>query len=147
MIRLTDHIWLGHATDEGNADLEAEGVTAILNVAQDLQATRGWKNGIEYAHVGLIDGPGNPLSAYCAAVLALDSLLKRNDQVLVCCHAGSRSLAVILMHLNLAGRNGWDGCLDILRERVDWTLPTPHAAHRAAFDKLNWRFLSSIIGG
>ncbi len=147
MIRLTDHIWLGHAPDEENADLDTEGISAVLNVAQDLQATRGWMHGIDYMQVGLIDGPGNPLAAYYAAVLALETLLRRHDQVLVCCHAGSRSLAVVLMHLNLVGRNGWDGCVAILHERVDWTLPVPHAAHRAAFDRLNWRWLDSVIGG
>ena len=133
--------------DEESDDLATEGIDAILNVAHDLQATRGWMHGIEYAQIGLIDGPGNPLAAYCAAILALETLRKRHDQVLVCCHAGSRSFAVVLMYLNLISRNGWDGCLDILRERVDWTFPVPHPAHRAAFERLNWRWLDSIIGG
>src|SRR4051812_26384297 len=100
MIPLTRGIWIGDGADEAYGDLCSAGVKAILNVAQDLPSTRGWRQGIEYMHVGLIDGPGNPTTAYYAAVLALATLLKRSHTV-VCCHSGSRSMAVVLMYLSV----------------------------------------------
>lgn len=145
MIRLTDNLWIGIAPDEALADLAKLDIKAILNVAQDLQATRGWYCGVEYAQVGLIDGPGNPPAAYHAAVLALVMLLKRG-RVMVCCHGGSRSFAVALMYLNLTAGRGWDGWLEVLRERVDDELPVPNEVHRLAFNRMNWRLLASVTG-
>ena len=144
MIRLADNLWIGDSGDEGYADLEALGVRAVLNVAHDLQGTRGCLFGIEYMQVGLIDGPGNPSSAYYAAVMALVTLLRRG-KVMVCCHTGGRSLAVALLYLNLTARRGWDGWLELLSERVDAELPIPHEAHKTAFNKINWRLLTAAM--
>ena len=145
MIRLNEHIWIGDSADERYTDIDTECIGAILNVAQDLQA-RGHRRGVEYMQVGIIDGPGNPPAAYHAAVLALVTLLKRHEQVLVCCHTGGRSLAVAILHMGMTTGHDWDGLLGILRERVDAVLPVPHAAHRAAFSKMNWRLLNSVMG-
>lgn len=144
MIQLTDDIWIGSAGDEERADLNSVGISAVLNVAQDLQGTRGWRDGIEYMQVGLIDGPGNPLSTYHAAVLALVALLTR-CRTLVCCHhgAGGRSLAVVLMYLHLVGKRGWDNQLEILRGRTGLDLVEPANVHREAFNKLQWRLLAA----
>lgn len=137
MIKLDDKIWIGNSGDEEFAKLEEAGIGAILNVAQDLQCSRGWNTGIEYTQVGLIDGPGNSLCAYQAAILALTALVK-NKKVLVCCHTGARSLAVVLMYLNVENSRGWNGNLLFLKERIEDELPEPHPAHWAAFDKMNW---------
>jgi hypothetical protein len=145
MIRLTDNLWIGDSADEERADLAAAKIGVVLNVAQDLHGTRGWLYGIEYAQVGLIDGPGNPLAAYHAAVLALAVLLKRG-RVLLCCHTGGRALAVAIMYLHLTSGRGWDSWLASLRERVDSDLPELHEAHRAAFDRMNWQLLTSAMG-
>ena len=153
MIKLTDNLWIGNSADEQTADLVGPGIGAILNVAQDLRATRGWggKDRAEYMQVGLIDGPGNPLATYCAATLALYVLLKRS-RVLVCCHTGSRALtiAVMLVKMNtltrVADSRGWDDLLAILQERVEGELPAVHKAHREAFDKIPWGRLSSMLG-
>ena len=144
MIQLGERLWIGDSDDERHADLDEVGVGAVLNVAQDLHGVRGWMNGVEYAQVGLIDGPGNPPSAYYAAVAALGTLVRR-WRTLVVCHTGSRALAVALMYLNVHPRRGWDDLLALVRERVDGELPVPHEAHRAAFDKLNWRVLVSAL--
>jgi hypothetical protein len=143
MIKLTDNLWIGDSADEVYADLVDIG--AVLNVAQDLQGTRGWMDGVEYMQVGLIDGPGNVPAAYHAAVLALAALLKRN-RTLVCCHTGGRALAVSLMWLHLTSGRGWDSWLAILCERVEGELPIPHEAHKEAFNRMNWRLLSSVLG-
>jgi hypothetical protein len=147
MIRLNESLWIGDSSDEKAALLHtmAGNIYAVLNVAHDLVGTWNWGDEVEYMQVGLIDGPGNPLSAYCAAVLALHSLLKRG-KVLVCCHTRSRAMAVALMYLHLTGGRGWDGRLELIREYVDIELPVPNAAHRAAFDKINWKALGSLLG-
>lgn len=152
MIRLTDDrlrvggivlgaIWIGNSAaghDKGN--IVASSIGAILNVAQDLTGTLCWDDGIESMHVGLIDGPGNELTAYYAAVLALHALLKKHN-VLMCCHTGSRSMAVALMYSAITSKLGWDQQLQMLRERVDIDLPTPNDAHREAFSLLSWKLL------
>lgn len=144
MTQLTDNIWIGCSADEWHVTLHTDKVDAVLNVAHDYQPTRGWKDGIEYMHVGLVDGPGNEPTAYCAAVLALVSLIKRGKRVLVCCHSGGRAMAVALMYLQSMSERGWDGWWVVLHERVDVDLPVPHEAHRAAFEKIVWRLLASI---
>lgn len=143
MIRIMDKLWVGGANDWGNA--KVLGIEAMLNVAQDLRGHVGWPE-VEYMQVGLIDGPGNPTVAYCAAVTALDVLL-RHHKTLVCCHGGSRSVAVALMYLEAkVGKRGWGGWLDLLRERVEIDLPMPHDAHRSAFDKIDWQALRKLLG-
>ena len=143
MIRLTDNLWVGNSADGTN--LEAISVGAVLNVAHDLLGEVGWPK-VEYMQVGLVDGPGNPQSAYYSAVLALHSLLKRH-RTLVCCHTGGRSVAVAIMYLELCeSTRGWNGWLELLCERVCIEVPIPHPAHREAFDKMNWRSMSKLIG-
>ena len=145
MFHLNEHIWIGGSQDERSADLGAAGIGAILNVAQDLQCTRGWGSGIEYAQVGIVDGPGNTPVTYHAAVLTLASLLKRHHQVLVCCHDGCRSMAVVLAYMQLMASRGWDGWIEIIKERVDEALPIPNNIHRVAFDGMNWGILGDIL--
>lgn len=151
MIRISEDVWIGNSGDVYGTELwNAIGlgsdlqVTAILNVAQDLRGVVGWPD-LEYMQVGLVDGPGNAPAAYCAAVLALATLVRRKHRVLICCHTGSRSLAVAMMHMNLSAGRTWDGLLDVVRERVDVELPVPHVAHKAAFGKMNWRVLASVV--
>lgn len=158
MIEITERIWIGVAKDEREVDLAKLGIAAILNVAQDMQGTRGWAWRFEAAHVGLIDGPGNPLFAYSAAILTLHTLLDRHDKVMVFCHNGGRSLAVVLMYLILKRGKGntqfstflscwttWDGMLEYLKAICGPKLPTIHAAHKEAFEKLSLSLLEGLI--
>ena len=130
ILKQTDVVWIGDS-DAERGDVP-EGVGAILNVAQDMVAKHTWDHGIECMQVGLIDGPGNDSTAYCAAVLALHALLQKHS-VLVCCHSGGRALAVVLMHQCVLSGRSWQSLLDSLQERVDGLLPTVHLAHRDAF--------------
>lgn len=145
MIRLNDHIWIGGSGDEKQSELHPSGISAILNVAQDLEATRGWSNEIEYMQVGLLDGPGNPAVSYCAAILALHTLLQRHRGILVCCHEGGRSLAIVLMYMHATSGRDWDDCLALLAERVNVDLPVPNDIHRDALDKLPWKLLKGML--
>jgi len=142
MIQLINNIWIGDSGDGNNLD-ELSG-RALLNVAQDLCLVGVWPE-IEYAQVGLIDGPGNPLCMYVAAVTTLAGLVKRR-QTLVCCHTGERSLVVALMYLNTLIDKGWDNWVAQLQERIDIELPIPNIAHKNAFNKMNWRLLAQLIG-
>ena len=116
-------LWIGNSESE----MQAPG-GAVLNVAQDLPSYRGWPS-TEAMHVGLIDGPGNEISAYCAAVLALDALLHRHN-VLVHCHTGGRSLAVVLLYLCATSDRSWVSWLGALEERVDSELPPVNRIHQ-----------------
>lgn len=143
MIRLTDNLWIGNATTKVDI-IHAVDIGAILNVAQDLHGVTGWPE-VEYMQVGLIDGPGNPTSAYYAAILALVTLLNRYNQVMMFCHGGSRSTAIAVMHANLTSGLGFDRCLSMTQERVDIDLPTPHQAHKDAFDMIDWTLLRRLM--
>lgn len=122
MIQVTDDIWIGDSIAESDSGL----MTAILNVAIDLRRTNPLT---PYAQCPLIDGPGNNLSAYRAAVLMLMSFLDDGHKVLVCCHEGGRALAVVLMYLHLQTGTSYSELLKILQERTEVTLPQIHEAH------------------
>lgn len=138
MIRLTGNIWIG---DSASSPLKMD---AVLNVAQDMRGDCGWPD-VEYMQVGLVDGPGNPPSAYCAAVLALAALCRRHRRVLVCCHTGSRSVAVVLMYVSILTDRSWDDSLVLLRERADGDIPDAHDAHKRVFDRIDWKTVTGIM--
>lgn len=133
MLKVTDGIFVGNSYDEMKAQ-----VASVLNVAYDLVPTRQWPT-VEYTHIGLIDGPGNPLSRYCAAVLALDSMTR---PTLVCCHEGkSRSVAVVLMYMHFMRRLHWESAQLMINEQNDFDVPEPNAAHKVAYNSIDWPML------
>lgn len=141
MIRLAERLWIGSA-DTSWRDYRSVKIAAILNVAHDLKGVVGWPD-VEYTQVGLIDGPGNALSTYYAAVLSLHGLIKRH-RTLVICHECSRSMAVAAMYLNIGAGYNWKALITLLLERLDTDLPVPHEAHREAFDKMDWCTLQTL---
>jgi hypothetical protein len=144
--KVTDNIWIGNSDDAKHADLNTEGISAILNCAHDLQGVRGWGDNVLYGQCGLQDGPGNRLSTYHAAVLMLYSMIADGRKVLVHCHMGqSRSVAVAIMYLHMTQGRGWDYWRKVIRERRETPEHTPHEAHKAAFNRINWRLLSSVL--
>lgn len=155
MIKLTDKLWIGDSTDGERVNSAYVRFDSVLNVAQDLQkSVSRRRHGIEYAQVGLIDGPGNLPAAYCAAVMTLFMLLERGS-CLVYCHSGGRSLAVAVMYLVLRrGKTSnhstflnhwlpWDQMIEELRGRVG-NLPDVHSAHKEACDKLPFSLLEIL---
>jgi hypothetical protein len=145
MIKITEKVWVGNSRGEETAAESGE-IGAVLNVAKDMRPTHKWPT-IEYAHVCLIDGPGNRLSAYCAAVLQLSAMVKDGKTVLVCCHSGSRALAVAMMHWNLTARKSWDMLKAVLDERYDEFsgVAEPHSAHKCAFAEMDWTTLAKLV--
>lgn len=142
MIQVAEKIWIGNSATRWR-DYRNLRIKGVLNVAQDLRGIVGWPD-VEYMQVGLIDGPGNLISTYCAAVLSLAALV-RHHRTLVFCHTGSRSMAVAAMYLNESAGRNWDDLMMLLGERVDEELPKPHPAHHEAFDRMNWSLLRTLM--
>lgn len=166
MIRLTDELWIGVSNDaylekreqivKACNNLKSVGVTAILNVAHDLRCSLGWPD-FECAQVGIVDGPGNEISGYCAAILALVSLRRKHDKVIIYDHDGGRSLAIALMYLNLvSGKQQpvsmflgrwltWGERLLTVDDSVRSLLPKVHPAHIEAFTKIPYGLLEALL--
>jgi hypothetical protein len=137
MLKVSDDIYTGDSYDEQTAR-----ICTVLNVASDLAPTRDTDT---YYHIGLVDGPGNPLSMYCAAVLTLDALRRKGD-VLVCDHTGkSISMAIVIMWTRLNIARTWDQLLLMLEERFCCELPEPHEAHKYAFNKIDWVAMEKLL--
>jgi hypothetical protein len=138
-------IWIGTSEDERQVlqYVQCGLVDYTLVVAHDMDATHGWQQGVECMKVGLVDGPGNPLAAYHAAVLALVALAHRG-KVLVCCHDGGRSLAVSIMYLYLIGEGpSWDEAID--RFPSTEIFSRVHETHRKAFFSMDWGMLTRVL--
>lgn len=152
MIQVDDGLWVGGSTAPKNVGAVKAG--AVLNVAQDLIPPILLP--VEYAQVGLVDGPGNEVSGYCAAVLCLKSLVDRHDCVVVYDHDGGRAFAVALMYLNLKDGQQrpnplawsywptWREKLAVVSERTAGVLPAVNMAHIEAFDKVPWGLLEVL---
>ncbi len=148
MIKIAANIWIGDSDDEKRSFyyVQRKTVDSVLIVAQDMTPTCGWVAGVEYMQVGLIDGPGNMLSAYHAAVLALATLVKRG-KVMVCCHDGGRALAIVIMYLYMMGDGpSWDEHIERLNSS-DTTHPPVNTVHREAFFLMDWGMLARVIDG
>lgn len=154
MICVSEKLWVGDSSAPRNA--YAVKAKALLNVARDLNGVNAWPD-IEYAQVGLVDGPGNTVALYCAAVLTLVNLLERGT-VIVYDHGGGRALAVVLFYLNLttprerdsqstflSHRWSWEELLDRVRKRAEIGLPSVHPAHKKVFDKIPWGVMEVFI--
>jgi hypothetical protein len=158
MIRLTDSLYIGGAMTI--KEFQSVGATAILNVAYDMapgEQLERWKRwpDVEYTQVGLINGPGNEVSGYYAAVLALSWLLNRHEIVVVYDHQGELALVVAAMYLNVSEGK--------LRPSItDWSywptwnermamfkcteLPNVHEEHKKAFNRMSFGMLEALLG-
>ncbi len=147
MTNVFPNIWLGNSRDMHEADLRKHKVDAILNTAHDLECNRGWPDGVLYVKCGLVDGPGNTMAAYHAAVLMLCSIVTGGRKVLVSDHdAGSRACAVIIMAMHAMRRMGWEHWAKIIAEKTGREVAV-HLEHRKAFNRINWRLMSSVFEG
>lgn len=154
MIAIDDKVWVGDSDDGHLADNDE--ISAVLNTAQDLSGRLCWPQ-VEYSQVGLVDGPGNEVVNYCSAILALVSLTRRHDAILVYDHNGSRALAVGVMYLSLTEgkvmervdflrRRCWDELIHSLEEAYKAPLPVKaHIAHIKAFNKIPFSVLEALL--
>ena len=148
LTKITDCLWIGNSTDAVKADLHGNGISALMNCAHDLEGERGWNDHVEYAQCGLVDGPGNTMMAYHAAVMKLAALVMGGRKPLVYDHEGhSQSVAITICVLHiLNGRRGWDYWRSFIVERGH-ELPDdkPHPEHLTAFNRINWRVLMGVL--
>ncbi len=100
MNQITPQIWIGSSSDARNAEaLKAADITHILNVAEDLQAELGWRDGFTHFHCGLRDAD-NDKGLYEAALKILAHITASLKKVLVHCHEGSsRSVYIVACHM------------------------------------------------
>ena len=158
MTRIDEKVWVGDS-DDGHLKDNPE-FSAVLNVAHDLEGVLSWPE-VEYMQVGLVDGPGNEVITYCAAIVALVALTQKHDKILMYDHNGGRALAVALMYLTvLEGkivkrvgnptlfphrRRGWEEHIFDLRTKHTGKLPDSNAAHVAAFYKIPYDILEVLL--
>lgn len=157
LIKITNNLWIGNSDDEKNAThrdifgrVTKNTFDSIILVARDMVAKNDWEDGVEYMQIGLNDGPGNFLAIYHSAVLALAALLKRKEnKVLVCCHDGGRSLAIVIMYMYLMNEcPSWDECIERLKEKEkDKELPIIHESHKKAFFMMDWGMMKRVLDG
>lgn len=123
---VTERIAVGGRKDAENvAVLREQGITAVLNVAWDLDIVYPRRSegssvfALEYQKVGLIDGRGNHPGTLLAAVWILSQLLERHQRVLVHCHAGvSRSATVVALYLaTFDGKSFREGIQEVRKHR------------------------------
>lgn len=156
MILLTEGIWIGNS-DDGYLTEDNIKVGAVLNVARDLPGESEWPD-VEYAQVGLIDGPGNEVKDYCAAVIVLASMVKRHKDVMVYDHEGKRSFVVGLMYLCLtrSERNinrtfmscfrSWESMVEeYYTGLVAENIPPVCKSHKEAFDRMPFGVLEALL--
>ena len=87
--------------------------TCVLNLASDLYVLTHEK--LEYAQIGLIDGPGNHVGTLAAAVLVLRQLLERHETVMLVCHGGTgRSGLVAALYLTVRYETKFEEALVIV---------------------------------
>jgi len=120
---ITDRIAIGNRHEAADIEmLQANDITAVLNVAYDLDLrlpnldSSPYRFAIEYHKVGLIDGFGNEATTLAAAVYMLAQLLERHKKVFVHCHAGiSRSTTVVSVYLAETERISFNDAVAIVR--------------------------------
>jgi hypothetical protein len=94
--KLRNNLWIGEWQSAANLDwLQANNVSAILNVAADLDDPR-IGHGVYSVKVGLVDGPGNPKWMVDLAVKTLILMLEKEPVTYAHCISGqSRSVHVV----------------------------------------------------
>lgn len=108
MTQITDRLYIGSKDDQPYSKF-----TCVLNLAPDLYVLIHEK--LEYAQIGLIDGPGNHVGTIAAAVLVLRQLLDRHELVVLVCHGGTgRSGLVAALYLSVRYETKFDAALAIV---------------------------------
>lgn len=162
MIEVDTDLWIGDHEDAKAKDLGS--IKSVLCVCSDMRVILHG-DCVTFAQCGLVNGPGNSMAAYHATLLMLYSLV-RSGPTLVVGHNGSMPAVVAIMYQHLVCRRGWDYWLDhitqayrnqsdrvlmtcvgkVLVNFESWVLDV-HEVHRAAFNRINWRLLTSVTEG
>jgi protein-tyrosine phosphatase len=102
--QITENIFIGnsHAALHSRDLLKSLGITAILNVAKDLDNNKLDPQEFSLNKIGLGDGDGNDLEDIGTALQVLQKLLLNGHKVLVHCHEGkSRSVGLVATYIHL----------------------------------------------
>ena len=91
---ITDDIAIGNIEDAMNvASLRASGITAVLCLNGFPQEAK--RHGLAWVGITLIDGPGNSMDDFKAAVAALHELSQTHKVMVHCMEGLSRSALVV----------------------------------------------------
>lgn len=102
MIKFRDNVYVGGMADvEGKAAadiINAEGITAILNVSYEMQDPPMYPSAIRQVKIGMSDNNENKQYMKDLAVYVMEKMMDEGEKVLVHCAAGlSRSVFVAVM--------------------------------------------------
>jgi hypothetical protein len=147
---VTEQIAIGDRNDAADlAQLQAHGITAVLNVARGLDITYegdGEEFPVEYMKVSMIDGEGNLPTTFAAAVFLLAELCRRHDRVLVNCHGGrSRSASVICIYLATQSGTSFQEAVSRVQAAHAETGPNP-VFYAFARESGGWQAWLSSLG-
>lgn len=118
MNQITERILIGAKDDQPFSRY-----TAVLNLAPDLHVLTHEK--LEYAQIGLIDGPGNRLGTIVGAVMFLHQLLDRHEAVVLICHGGTgRSGLVTALYMAVRHDVKFPQALEIVRTNRPAAVPS-----------------------
>jgi len=120
MNEIIDNIWIGDSHDANHdyKGLKQNGITAILNVANDLDNQYTFKDGFKLSICGLIDGAGNHSHAILSALYQLKNLVDSGHTILVHCHEGkSRSAFIVGLYLKIKYGMKWEDTIIFLKSK------------------------------
>ena len=127
MVKLRDNLYLGGYKDIGDGrEMRALGVTAVLNVAYELDDPPMYPTEVRYAKVGLADSSENKDYMKALAVSTLVQMLTEGEVVFVHCAAGlSRSVYAAAMALALIENKDWHDTFDEIKKENPFALIGP----------------------
>jgi protein-tyrosine phosphatase len=147
MDRISSSIFLGSSSDAlyRLSLLKSNGITAILNVAKDLDNPFASHRDFYTLHVGLGDGDGNPLGLLYSAVLSLSAMVDAGHIIMVHCHEGrSRSPSVVAAYLVAKNQyNSIEEALDFLHSQRSVVNPEPGIVED--FKRLDMELIREVI--
>lgn len=99
MNKIRDNLYIGNASDPKNTEqLNKAGITAILNVAYEVDDPVYFPHQFSCVKVGLSDSNKNTVKMRQLAIDTLVRLLEHGDNVLVHCAAGQSRAVFVASH-------------------------------------------------
>ena len=127
MKKIRDNIYIGGYKDVGDGrEMRAMGITAVLNVAYELDDPAMYPTEVRYVKVGLSDSSENKDYMKALAVSTLVQMLQEGEIVLVHCAAGlSRSVYAAAMAMAVIDGKDWHDTFAEIQKEHPFALMGP----------------------